>query len=671
MITLFVPYYHSGNVGRQQEIDACLLHNVNNDKIGKIVLLIDDGSSSPISSPKLHMIHVGARPTYKMWIDYIRELRLEGVSILCNSDIHFDDSIERALELLNGEKPFLALTRYDLADGQTVKHPNPQWSQDCWGVNVSQLPKGQMLKSLDFSLGIPRCDNKIAYIFAVNGWEIFNPYADILTYHLHSTEFRTYEKKLDDTLLGGVAYIHPSTAWLEESEVDIDVWIKRSDPVRNLSLNKSVERWTKEHEQIEQSKQSDYSELKLTLCSSEEVVHALQTGQILFELQDYFRCIITEDHYIYLNLLEPSASKKLAVVDCDKFDPSDPIVVALAFIPQVVNFFTSEIGLKEGDHSDLLFWQYPCSTELQALENHQQQAAAIEYVAYSDSIDLYVPLPWATFIDKKSIPAVFISRVRSHIARYEHLAQDSGIALRVHTVCQHIYWKRIIEEAKNLGITDLHTSHKTIHDNSDSLTLHGWPLIAVNYVHEERREGLEIIPIAERKLLASFVGAYMPHYLNDNRLLLAEAVKDYNSEDVFVELSNEWHFNSIVYEAQIHGKQLSDGQWLIHDERTYNYNAVLSNSKFSLCPDGAGPNTLRLWESIAIGAIPVIFSDDLAIYQETNLGRELLENAIVWRGSIDAELFEVLSEMESKEVKLRAASLTELYLKFKAIVAFQ
>jgi hypothetical protein len=628
MITLFFPYYQCGNVGRQQEIDACLSHNVNNNKIGKIVLIIDDSSAPPVTSNKLHIIHVDARPTYKMWIDFTRELNVEGVSILCNSDIHFDDSITRLPELLNADESFLALTRYDLVEGQTTEHPNPQWSQDCWAVNAARLPEGQMLKSLDFNLGVPRCDNKVAYVFAVNGWKVFNPYANITTYHLHNTEFRTYHKKLDDTLLGGVAYIHPSTAWLEESTVDIDVWVKRGGPVANLSLNKSLERWTTEHELSKRSKEQDYSKLELTACSSQDMTQALQAGKVLFELQGYFRCIATKTDYVYINMLEPSASKKLAISGSDMFDPADPVIIALAFIPQVLAFFTAEIGTKGKDHDDVMFWQYPCSTELQALENHQQQAASTESVGYSSSVDLYVPVPWATLIDKKNVPAVFMSRLRSHIASYERLAKNAGIELRAHTVCQHIYWKRILEEAKNLGVTDLHASHKTTQDHSDSLTLHGWPLIAVNYVHEERREGLEIIPINERKLLASFVGAYMPHYLNDNRLRLEGEAKDYDSEDVFVELSNEWHFNPIVYEAQIHGKQLSDDHMRIYDERTYNYNSVLSNSKFSLCPDGAGPNTLRLWESIAVGSIPVIFSADLAILHDDDIGGKLLENCI-------------------------------------------
>jgi hypothetical protein len=43
---------------------------------------------------------------------------------------------------------------------------------------------------------------------------------------------------------------------------------------------------------------------------------------------------------------------------------------------------------------------------------------------------------------------------------------------------------------------------------------------------------------------------------------------------------------------------------------TVEYNTVLSDSVFSLCPEGTGPNTIRLWESMAIGSIPVLFEND-------------------------------------------------------------
>ena len=36
------------------------------------------------------------------------------------------------------------------------------------------------------------------------------------------------------------------------------------------------------------------------------------------------------------------------------------------------------------------------------------------------------------------------------------------------------------------------------------------------------------------------------------------------------------------------------------------YNASLCRARFALCPAGAGPNTLRLWEALAVGSVPVL-----------------------------------------------------------------
>src|SRR5437763_1885888 len=35
--------------------------------------------------------------------------------------------------------------------------------------------------------------------------------------------------------------------------------------------------------------------------------------------------------------------------------------------------------------------------------------------------------------------------------------------------------------------------------------------------------------------------------------------------------------------------------------------------KYYLCPRGVGPNTIRFWESLQAGAIPVLISDNMAL----------------------------------------------------------
>ena len=41
------------------------------------------------------------------------------------------------------------------------------------------------------------------------------------------------------------------------------------------------------------------------------------------------------------------------------------------------------------------------------------------------------------------------------------------------------------------------------------------------------------------------------------------------------------------------------------------YNKILLSSRYSLCPSGSGPNSIRFWESLACGSIPVLLADTL------------------------------------------------------------
>jgi hypothetical protein len=39
------------------------------------------------------------------------------------------------------------------------------------------------------------------------------------------------------------------------------------------------------------------------------------------------------------------------------------------------------------------------------------------------------------------------------------------------------------------------------------------------------------------------------------------------------------------------------------------YKRVLESTKFALCPPGTGPSSLRLFEAMSVGCIPIIFND--------------------------------------------------------------
>ncbi len=53
-----------------------------------------------------------------------------------------------------------------------------------------------------------------------------------------------------------------------------------------------------------------------------------------------------------------------------------------------------------------------------------------------------------------------------------------------------------------------------------------------------------------------------------------------------------------------------DGQPAAAREQEQKYQDVILASKFVLCPSGAGPSSIRLFETLGAGRVPVIISDD-------------------------------------------------------------
>lgn len=676
MISVFFPYYNCGDKERQKEIDLCLMRNADNKHIKKLYVVIDDGSSCPVNSDNVQVLEVKSRLTYKIWVELTQRYCSKGVSILCNSDIYFDDSLPKIYDVLSQPKSFIALSRWELLGESLSKHPNPHWSQDTWAMNVGEEFSASFLWQIDFPMGVPRCDNKIAYLFAIQGWKIFNPVDHLTSVHVHETQMRTYHKKLDDRILGGVAYVHPGKGQNDEATLDFDVWTKRTANVNKVTVNKSMEKWIAEAIQQEKSHSevlSTWASVNIQEASAKDVIEAIKKGKPVFSHGINFEVLECDNNIVFKNLYEFGTKLK---VDKHTYQECSDYCNVAGLIPPVLKTYVDEISLKSDKHDDVNFWQYPCATEKQAYENHLSIPQGKHINVEDKTINIYVPLPWATYIDKKNFPEGYLRRIKALISMYRHIALQSGFTLRVHSVCQHIHWVRILEKAQEIGVTDLHLSHKNSESEEyqrevgTSLTLHGWTLIAVNFETPERSEGMERKPMPERKLLASFIGAHMPHYRDDSRVKLFEAAKACGRDDVFVDLGNEWHFNKVVYEEQVLNKEIESHHIDEHHQRTFRYNSILSDSRFSLCPEGAGPNTLRFWESIAVGSIPVILSTDLSIFNHYKWGSQLLDNIFVWHSSIDEELFKMLANFDENELTRKSNKLKMLYNDMRELRAY-
>lgn len=320
---------------------------------------------------------------------------------------------------------------------------------------------------------------------------------------------------------------------------------------------------------------------------------------------------------------------------------------------------------------DSLFWQFPCRTEAVAWEVHN----VIHHpTRMGDELHIYLGLPWATWIDfqrqqswrgsgrKQMEQQIRLLKVRLSGIRF--VLAELGVRLRVHTVCQHIYWQDFVSMWKSLGVTDLWLSHCPQEDPLDNkMSLHPWHLFAVNIEDTQRNDGLLIgRDVAVKPVLASFVGAHMPHYLSDIRMRLKSFV---NEEGFVIQVNEKWHFDDVVYQHQMNGKPLQESYQI--DDSVAAYNSLLSDSVFSLCPAGAGPNTLRLWESLAVGAIPVLLGDPVRLPTGGNL--EAIDwDSVVLRIEDDQlhDLPAILHAMPLEERRQRQQACLAVYAKVKA-----
>jgi hypothetical protein len=670
-IVLVSPYFRSLNKARQIELDECLARNAENPLIDRIVLLIDDGAPVPIQSAKIEIRPLRSRPTYADWIAVTEDMSLEGPVLLANSDIYFDDSLSLVHQVLDETSVFMALSRWEVEGGNTKLHSNPHWSQDVWAISAGHADLQHLRERLGFKLGVPRCDNKVAYVFATSGWSVRNPCNYLRSYHLQESQVRNYDKNADTTIVGGVAYVEPSPALNRNSALHYDIWSVKAHEVVKVTVNNSLEKWRLESAatpavpvgavpKSEKPPSTTKPGSRQDLFANGSRIYANHAGMGIY---------VKGDSLLAVPSFNPREWK---VIDKSKPLPTE---VARQFFSPVLDVHLDDIGERPKHDHDVSFWQYPCRTEQQALENHLTiQKPSINHA--SRTINLYVPLPWATYIDNKQFPEPIFKTVSNRLEFLTHLARSLGYTLKAHTVCQHIRWRNMCEIAVRIGMTDLHISHCTAQARTElaatdaNLSLHPWTLYAVNFCDPARNKGLVLgKPMRARKYLASFIGAYMPHYLSDIRARLHEGLSALQADDVVIDLGDLWHFNQVVYDHQVKRKHTTEDIPVDLEDKTVRYNKVLSDTRFSLCPEGAGPNTLRFWESIASGAIPVLFNRTLEFPKQ--IRDELNQLCVFWESpDFGRALLEKLRTYSSDEIENRSQALRKLFLKIVQLRCF-
>ncbi|MCE9631778.1 MAG: hypothetical protein K8S94_13825 [Planctomycetia bacterium] len=159
--------------------------------------------------------------------------------VIANSDIAFDASIGMADSILAAAGPLLvALTRWDdeVAPSMEGRVDPDSWtfyshSQDAWVFVAGRLPPFES----GFRLGIPACENRLAYEAAAAGIAVVNPALAIRCRHHHASAVRTWTER--DAYRGPLLFPRLTTADVGDRAalvVDRTGWRPRKWAVRQV-----------------------------------------------------------------------------------------------------------------------------------------------------------------------------------------------------------------------------------------------------------------------------------------------------------------------------------------------------------------------------------------------------------------------------------------------------
>ncbi|MBZ4023561.1 hypothetical protein CKO11_13950 [Rhodobacter sp. TJ_12] len=524
-IHLYTPYYLSDDFERQKELDRCLEKNIAVAEVDRIFLMIDDGHTPPFTSDKLTVIPINGRPSYADWLDLTARHSTDAISVLANSDIYLDETAALLPQIFDTSPQALAaISRYEIEGDKVSMHPKPQWSQDVWVIDGRVPVPDAIRRKMEIPLGVPRCDNKIGYVFSVHGYDIFNPCKFVRTFHLHETQLRSYDNHVDKRILGGTAWVHPSETLTTPSKMVFDIWSLKPDPVERIKVNDTI---------------------------------------IVKERQ---------------GLGTPKRKISNAIVAYDRN------------------------------------WQFPAITEQHAFERMAEDLALRE----TDGSVIYLAFPWATLIDNLLHNKKNPERTAFFRQKLLSLKPRLAGAQSVITTCQHIHMLRFQELFDEMGVTDIFWSH-AVQDQPalpkfPGIALHAFPLYPV------QAKDLWKAPAIPKKHLYSFVGAKAnQYYLTESRNIIIDDLS--KTHTGFITGNDTWHYNKVVYDHQVRGLAKTADN-LVDNDASKNFQKILRESVFSLCPSGTGPNSIRLWESIGLGSIPVILADNLALPGNPALWKE-------------------------------------------------
>jgi hypothetical protein len=197
------------NESRHKEIVQCLKNNQANSFITNIFLLNEKIFTQEELGlqdlTKITQLNIQSRLEYSHVFNESSK-HLNCWNILCNADIFFDDSLKNLFLLQTDKNLAFSLLRWEYPSNK-IFGPRAD-SQDSWiWHSNNQNLLLQNLSNFTFQIGMPGCDNRIAYEFDKIGLLQCNAPNFIKSHHVHSSNIRNYKKR--DTISRPYLKINP------------------------------------------------------------------------------------------------------------------------------------------------------------------------------------------------------------------------------------------------------------------------------------------------------------------------------------------------------------------------------------------------------------------------------------------------------------------------------
>lgn len=196
-VILLTGHYQDPDARRAEELRECVRRNAQNRSITGMWVFVEDGThpaevTAAVAGPhreKVHVVKHGRRLTFDEPFSFAARFPGPRRFVIANADIFFDASLRR-LARVDLTNRLLCLSRWDVhPDGSAVLFDHPA-SQDAWIFETPLTPF-----ECGFHLGLPGCDNRLAWEAARAGIELSNPSRSIRAHHLHLTPVHHYAER--------------------------------------------------------------------------------------------------------------------------------------------------------------------------------------------------------------------------------------------------------------------------------------------------------------------------------------------------------------------------------------------------------------------------------------------------------------------------------------------